>query len=190
MVAKAVSVVEGQACGVRKTRQAHKTLRWQASKGAELQPQTLGNESACDQIKTHLSGRSPILRSKTPVLAQKEIEGLMLARYAIRNFLHDPAQPADERPDRLSFTLVVRVLRRRIRNPGAFPAARRQRMLERAVKAEMLEEQAVPSLGQSRSRYVKRKMTKFKVRHREPLLREIHASECRLYSEVHGEHIR
>ena len=78
-------------------------------------------ESACDEIKTHLLGRHPILSSKTPPLVRQEIEGLMLAHYAVRHFLHEAAQEADEDPDCLSFIHAVRVIRRRIRNPGAFP---------------------------------------------------------------------
>ena len=42
-------------------------------------------ETACDEIKTHLLGRSPILRAKTPDLVRQEIEGLMLAYYAVRH---------------------------------------------------------------------------------------------------------
>ena len=101
----------------------------------------------------------------------------MLAHYVIPDFLSDPAQPADERPDRRSFTLVVRVLCRRIRNPSAFPAARRQGMLRRATKAATHKEQTVSSLSQSRPRLVESSMTMFKVRNREPLFCEIHTSE-------------
>ena len=61
-------------------------------------------------------GRAPNLLSKTPALVRQEIEGLMLAHYAVRHFLYE----ADEDPDRLSFTHAVQVLRRRIQNPGAF----------------------------------------------------------------------
>ena len=87
-------------------------------------------ESTYDEIKTHLLGRSPILRSKTPTLVRQEIEGLMLAHYAVRHFLHEAAREADEDPDRLSFTHAVQLLRRRTQNPGASPPGRRQRMLE------------------------------------------------------------
>lgn len=78
-------------------------------------------ESTYDEIKTHLLGRHPILRSKTPPLVRQEIEGLMLAHYAVRHFLHEAAQEADEDPDRLSFLHAVHVIRRRVQNPGAFP---------------------------------------------------------------------
>lgn len=60
-------------------------------------------EPAYDEIKTHLLGRHPILRAKTPLLVHQEIEGLMLAHYAVRRFLHEAALDADEHPDRLLF---------------------------------------------------------------------------------------
>ena len=78
-------------------------------------------ETAYDEIKTHLLGRHPILRGKKPDLVRQEIEGLMLAHYAVRRFLHEAATEADLDPDRLSFIHAVQVVRRRIQNPGAFP---------------------------------------------------------------------
>ena len=131
-------------------------------------------ESAYNEIKTHLLGRHPIVRSKTPPLVRQVIEGLMLAHYAARRFLHEAAQEADEDPDRLSVTHAVQVLRRRIRNPGAFPPARRLRRLAQAVQDEILEERAESSRGQSKPRGVKRKMSKYKIRHRGPLSGKVH----------------
>lgn len=81
-------------------------------------------ESTYDEIKTHLLGRHPILRAKTPALVEQEIEGLMLAHYAVRHFLHEAACTAEQDPDRLSFTHAVSVVRRRIQNPGASPRLR------------------------------------------------------------------
>ena len=85
-------------------------------------------ETACDEIKT-------------PLPVHQEIEGLMLARYAVRSFLQEAALEADEDPDRLSFTHAVNVVRRRIQNPGVSPLGR-QRALEQALRAEILEERA------------------------------------------------
>ena len=77
-------------------------------------------ETTYDEIKIHMLGRAPILRTKTPALVRQEIEGLMLAHYAVRHFLYEAAHEAYEDPDRLSFTHAVQVLRR-IQNPGASP---------------------------------------------------------------------
>ena len=45
----------------------------------------------------------------------------MLAYYAVRRLIHAAARQADEDPDRLSIVHAVRVIRRRVQNPGAFP---------------------------------------------------------------------
>ena len=45
----------------------------------------------------------------------------MLAHHAVRRLIHEAAENVGEDPDRLSFARAVRVMRRRIINPGAFP---------------------------------------------------------------------
>ena len=127
-------------------------------------------ETACDEIKTHLLGRSPILRAKTPNLVRQEIEGLMLAYYAVLHLLHAAAREAAEDPDRLSFVHAVSPLRHR------------KRALERVVRDEILEEHVVSSRGQIKPRGVKRKMSDFKVRHRGPISREVHDWEPEIVS--------
>ena len=57
--------------------------------------------TAHDEIKTRILGRNPILRAKTPTLVEQETQGLMLAHFAVRSFLHEPALAANEHPDRL-----------------------------------------------------------------------------------------
>ena len=84
--------------------------------------------TACDEPGTRMPGPRPLLRSKTPELVQQEVEGLMLACHAVRAFLAGAADPEDRDPDSLSFGHAVRVVRRRLRNPGpeagrASPAA-------------------------------------------------------------------
>ncbi len=78
-------------------------------------------ETTYDEIKTHLLGPGAILRSKTPELVYQEIDGLMLAHYAVRRLIHEAAGTAREDPDRLSFVHATRVMRRRIVQPGGFP---------------------------------------------------------------------
>ena len=76
-------------------------------------------ETAYDEIKTHILGRDPALCAKTPTLVRQEMEGLVLAHYAVRSSLHEAALAANEDPDRLSFTLAIQVVRRQVQNPGA-----------------------------------------------------------------------
>ena len=164
-------------------------LRTPAAELAALYHERWEVESTCDEIKTHLLGRHPILRSKTPPLVRQEIEGLMLAHYAVRHFLHEAAREADEDPDRLSFIHAVHVIWRRVRNPGACPPAHRPRKLRQAVRNEILEERAESSRGQSkpRGRGVKRKMSNYRIRHRGPLSREVHAWEPQIV--IHNSYV-
>ena len=61
------------------------------------------------------------LCAERPLSLCQEINGLMLAHYAVRHLVHEAARTVGEDPDRLSFIHAVQVLRRGIINPGAFP---------------------------------------------------------------------
>ena len=78
-------------------------------------------ENGYDEIKHHLLGPGPRLRGKTPELVRQEIEGLLLAHYAVRYLMHQAAREADEDPDDLSFVHAVRVMRRRLLAAGDIP---------------------------------------------------------------------
>ena len=95
-------------------------LKAPASELAALYHERWENENLYDEVKTHLLGPGAVLRSKTPELVRQEVDGLMLAYYAIRRLIHAAARHADEDPDRLSFVHAVQVVRRRVQNPGAF----------------------------------------------------------------------
>ncbi len=78
-------------------------------------------ENTHGEIKTHmLKGRS-VLRSRTPDLVRQEIDGLMLAHYAVRTLIHKSALREDIDPDRLSFTHAARVVRRSLGSSGVSP---------------------------------------------------------------------
>jgi hypothetical protein len=76
-------------------------------------------ESALNEIKSDLRGRGEVLRSKTPVLAEQQIWGLLLAHYAIRALLVDAADEAGYDPDRLSFIRGLRLVRRQVTDQAA-----------------------------------------------------------------------
>ena len=63
-------------------------------------------------------GLGAILRSKTPEPVRQEVHGVMLAHYSARRLLHEAARKVDEDPGRLLFIHAVRVVRRRVENPG------------------------------------------------------------------------
>jgi hypothetical protein len=81
-------------------------------------------ELAFDEIKTHLNGRDPHLRSKTPGGAVQELYGLLLMHRVLRQVIQDASQlPSTQLSsgdsDRLSFTATLRILQCRLHeSPG------------------------------------------------------------------------
>jgi hypothetical protein len=71
-------------------------------------------EILLDELKTHLRGRSALLRSKTPDLVKQEAYGLLLVHHAVRRIMLDAAQSIGEDPDCISFTATVRIIRRKL----------------------------------------------------------------------------
>jgi hypothetical protein len=57
-------------------------------------------EIALDEIETHQSGHSRVLRSKSPEMVRQESWGILLAHYAVRALILDAAHEADIDPDR------------------------------------------------------------------------------------------
>jgi hypothetical protein len=66
-------------------------------------------ELAIDELKTHLKEKV-VLRSQTPAGVIQEIEGLMVAHYAVRALMAEAAQRDEQDPDRLSFTARLKIL--------------------------------------------------------------------------------
>ena len=61
------------------------------------------------------------VKRKASDLTYQQIGGLLLAHYAVRRLFHEAADKVGEDPDEISFIHAVRVMRRRIINPGASP---------------------------------------------------------------------
>jgi Insertion element 4 transposase N-terminal/Transposase DDE domain len=78
-------------------------------------------EGALDELKTHLRGRKIVLRSKTPELVYQEFYGLLLAHFSVRGLMHEAALQAQADPDELSFVHALRVVKRKLMTPFAFP---------------------------------------------------------------------
>ena len=79
------------------------------------------HESGLDEIKTHLRTAGGILRSQSPELAEQEMWGILLAHYAIRELMCRAADEAGRDPDQVSFIRTVRLVRRQVDEPAAFP---------------------------------------------------------------------
>lgn len=78
-------------------------------------------EITFDEIETHQTGHSRVLRSKSPPMVRQEIWGILLAHYAIRALIVEAAHDAEEDPDRMSFIRALRVVRREAEGSAAFP---------------------------------------------------------------------
>lgn len=78
-------------------------------------------ESANDQLKTHLRGPGKVLRSRLPDLVHQEIWAWLIVHYAIAGLISEAAEAADIDPDRISFTRTLRLVRRTATGKADFP---------------------------------------------------------------------
>ena len=77
-------------------------------------------ETANDQLKTHLRGPGQILRSRLPELVYQEIWAWLLVHHALSALISRAADAADLDPDRISFTRVLRIARRTATGTAGF----------------------------------------------------------------------
>src|SRR6266571_3211984 len=78
-------------------------------------------ETANDQLKTHLRGPGRVLRSRLPDLVRQEIWAWLSVHYAVAVLVARAAEAADLDPDRISFTRTLRLVRRTATGTAAFP---------------------------------------------------------------------
>lgn len=78
------------------------------------------HEGANKEIKTQLRGPGKILRSKTPDMVRQEIYGYLIAHYAVCALICRAATETGIDPDRVKFTLTVRLIRDTIAGPDGF----------------------------------------------------------------------
>ncbi|MCA1682169.1 MAG: IS4 family transposase [Actinobacteria bacterium] len=69
-------------------------------------------ETANDQLKTHLRGPGRVLRSRLPDLVHQEIWAYLIVHHAISALTAQASAAADLDPDRISFTKALRLIRR------------------------------------------------------------------------------
>jgi hypothetical protein len=79
---------------------------------AAIYHQRWEEETAFDQVKTHLRGPGKVLRSRLPDLVHQEIWAWLITHYAITALIARAAEAADIDPDRISFIRVLRLVRR------------------------------------------------------------------------------
>lgn len=115
-------------------------------------------ELSLDELKVHQQEKTR-LHSQTPAGVVQEIEGLLLAHYAVRALMHQAADVQGLDPQRLSFTGTLKILRCRLPEVPA-DAAGRQRWLADLL-AEIGEEVLPPRRDRVNPRVIKRKMSKW-----------------------------
>jgi hypothetical protein len=122
-------------------------------------------ELAYDEQKTHHDpvrpGKAAQLRSQTPAGVVQEVYALSLGHYVTRALMAEAADRAGVDPDRLSFVGCLRVLRARLPEYAAVPAAGRAAWYE-GLLAELGRERLEPRRNRVNPRVVKVKMTKYK----------------------------
>ena len=116
------------------------------------------HEGTIDELKTHQLER-PVLRSKTPAGVIQEIEGLMLAHYAVRTLMFEAATRAGLDPRKLSFTGTLKILRCRLPEVSDSEAGRRRWWKD--LLAEVGEAILEPRRDRVNPRVIKRKMSKW-----------------------------
>lgn len=79
---------------------------------ADVYHQRWEEETANDQLKTHLRGPGRVLRSRLPDLIHQEIWAWLIVHHAIAALITKAAEAADLDPDRVSFTKALRLVRR------------------------------------------------------------------------------
>lgn len=88
---------------------------------ADTYQQRWEHETGNKQLKTYLRGPGRVLRSRSPDMVRQEIYGYLLTHYAISALICRAATEADIDPDRVRFKRTVRLVRRRVADPAAFP---------------------------------------------------------------------
>jgi hypothetical protein len=78
-------------------------------------------ETGHDQLKTHLRGPAKILRSRLPDLVYQEIWAWLTVHYALAVLATRAAEAASIDPDRISFTRLLRIIRRTATGTAGFP---------------------------------------------------------------------
>ena len=73
---------------------------------------TRQQETANDQLKTHLRGPGRVLRSRLPDLVHQEIWAYLIVHHAISALTAKASAAADLDPDRISFAQALRLIRR------------------------------------------------------------------------------
>jgi hypothetical protein len=119
---------------------------------AELYPQRWEIELGYGELKTRLRGPEVVLRSRSPQLIRQEIFAFLVVYQALCSLRMHAAQAADTDPDRISFTVTLRLARDQVLSQAATTPAALHGAIEQTI-TDLLDE-LLPS---RRSRSYERK---------------------------------
>lgn len=97
------------------------------------------SELGYGELKTRLRGAAVILRSRSPELVRQEMFALLVVYQALCALRASAAQTAGIDPDRISFTITVRLARDQAGTPAAATPATLQRACQQAI-ADLLDD--------------------------------------------------
>src|SRR4051794_14884646 len=103
---------------------------------AELHAQRWEIELGYGELKTRLRGPEVVLRSRSPQLVRQEVFAFLVYQ-ALSSLRVTAAQTADTDPDRISFTVTLRLARDQVANQAAATPAALRDALDQTV-AELL----------------------------------------------------
>jgi hypothetical protein len=78
-------------------------------------------ETLYSEFKTGIFNNSTVIRSKTPILVEQELWGLIILHYALRLLMSQAAWETNIDPDKLSFKKTIFIIRRKLPQLVAFP---------------------------------------------------------------------
>jgi hypothetical protein len=110
-----------------------------ASRLAEVYHQRWEIELSYGELKTRLRGPEVILRSRSPHLVRQEIFAFLVVYQALCSLRVSAARAADVDPDRVSFTVTVRLARDQVSNQAAATPTALQHAVEQTV-TDLLDE--------------------------------------------------
>jgi hypothetical protein len=105
-----------------------------AAQLAAVYQQRWENESSYQELKTRLRGAEFILRSKSPDLVRQELFAFLTVYQALCSLKADAARDADLDPDRISFTVTVRLARIEVINQAAATPVTLQHARAQAIR--------------------------------------------------------
>jgi hypothetical protein len=100
---------------------------------AALYHQRWESELSYGELKTSLRGAAFLLRSRTPDLVRQEMFAFLVVYQALCALRAQTAQSADLDPDRISFTVTVRLARDQVANQAAATPASLRRACQQTV---------------------------------------------------------